>query len=112
MAGTFDAGAAAGQPDRDLCLATLACILTTSCAASAAGVSNCYCGPAAVGSACASAGPNVNGACVTSEVNGLGFPVSDNTDILKNYTDVTRPSGVANQMMACASSNGCSACLQ
>jgi hypothetical protein len=71
----------------------------------------CYCGTHA-GSACASAGASVDGACVSSEVTGLGFPVADNTDILKNFTDVTRPAGRANQIFTCAISNSCAACLQ
>jgi hypothetical protein len=111
LTGTFNAGAQAGTADSTLCLATLACILQTSCASGEA-VSSCYCGPTHAGSACAAAGNAVDGACLTPEVNGLGFGVSDNTDILKNFDDNTRPTGMANQTFQCAVANTCTSCLQ
>jgi hypothetical protein len=112
LTGTFDAGAQAGTADSTLCLATLACILQTSCAAGGVAVDNCYCGPTHAGSACAAAGSAVDGACLTPEVNGLGFDLSDNTDILKNFDDNTRPTGMANQTFQCAVANMCNSCLQ
>jgi len=112
LTGTFNAGAQAGTADPTLCLATLACILRTSCAAGGVSVDNCYCGPTHAGSACAAAGSAVDGACLTPEVNGLGFDVSDNTDILKNFDDNTRPAGMANQTFQCAVANSCNSCLQ
>jgi hypothetical protein len=114
LSGTFGAGAQSGTADSALCLDTLACILQTSCTAVAgtSEISNCYCGPTHDGTACASAGSAVNGACLTPEVNGLGFDVSDNTDILKNFTDTALPTGMANQILQCAISNACTACLQ
>jgi hypothetical protein len=105
LTGTLDGGS-----DSTLCLSTISCIISTSCVDSA-GVSTCYCGTTHEGSACASAGGAVNGACLTQEVNGLGYPASDNTDILKNFTSTALPSGMANQLFQCASSNSCSTCL-
>jgi hypothetical protein len=98
--------------DSAVCLTTLSCILSTSCDGTPSGVSICYCGAANAGSACAAAGAGVNGACVTQEVAGLGFPIADNTDILKNFTNTALPSGQANQIFQCAISNACQACLQ
>jgi hypothetical protein len=105
LSGTLDGGA-----DPTLCLSTVACILSTSCV-NAAGVSTCYCGVANEGSACASAGGAVNGLCLTQEVNGLGYAASDNTDILKNFTNTALPAGMANQIFQCAESNSCTTCL-
>jgi hypothetical protein len=104
-------GAAGSTADPSLCISTLSCVLSTSCA-SGDSVSNCYCGPTHAGSACAAAGATVNGACVTQEVAGLGFPIADNTDILKNFDDKTRSSGLANEIFQCAISNACQTCLQ
>jgi hypothetical protein len=105
LTGTLDGGS-----DTTLCLATASCILQTSCVNSA-GVSTCYCGTAFQGSACATAGSAVDGTCLNQEVNGLGFPASDNTDILTNFTAASLPSGMANEIFQCAQSNGCTACL-
>jgi hypothetical protein len=108
LSATFDAGAQSGTPDTTLCLGTIDCILQSSCATS--DVASCYCGPANTGSACVTA--TANGACVQPEVDGLGFPAGDNADVLKNFTDTTKPSGMANQIFLCAATNGCTTCLQ
>jgi hypothetical protein len=102
LSGTFGGGAATSS---SLCLSTVSCIFGSSCAASA--VSTCYCGSFA-GSACLSA-PTVDGACDQSEVTGLGLTSAQ--DILKNFTNTTLPSGMANQLFQCALSNTCAACL-
>jgi hypothetical protein len=104
-------GAAGSTADPTLCLSTLACVLSTSCAETDS-VSICYCGASYAGSACAAAGAAVNGACVSQEVAGIGFPIADNTDILKNFDDKTRATGVANEIFQCAVSNACQTCLQ
>jgi hypothetical protein len=106
LAGTFNAGAQAGTASSALCLDTLACVLSTGCASSAA--STCFCG-SSEGSACLSV-PMPDGACYTQEVNGLGL--SANEAILESFTNVTLPSGVANQLAQCALSNQCNSCLQ
>jgi hypothetical protein len=106
LTGKFDAGAQAGQPDSTLCMNAVSCVLQTSCSSS--DISICYCGPTNAGNACQTAA-NPNGACYTQEINGLG--VSDNATVLKDYTDTTRPAGMANQIFSCAESNSCSACL-
>jgi hypothetical protein len=98
------------------CHAALSCILDSgsgTAGSSCAGqvVNNCYCGPAAPGSACNTAGSSVNGACASQIAAGLGFPVSDNTNILKNFEDQTRASGIATSIFQGAISNKCNACL-
>jgi len=89
-----------------LCLNTLNCALANSCVGTGAG---CYCGTANPGNSCQTATANF-GPCQTTETAGLG--VTDNASVLKDYTDTTRPSGMANQIFACALANGCSACVQ
>jgi hypothetical protein len=108
----FDAGAQAGKSEDSLCLQTLSCLLSTSCASAA--VSGCYCGTAGVATSCQgnpAPGP-INGACAQPIADGLGYPVSDGTDITKHLTDTTKPAGVADQILQCALSNTCTACLQ
>ncbi len=96
------------------CEATIACILQTSCGSTSGALSGCYCGSAPVSGSCAGIGASnaANGACKASEASGLGFSASDGLDILKNFTSTTLPAGVANNIFQCASSNGCTACLQ
>ncbi|HEY2509783.1 MAG TPA: hypothetical protein VGI39_02975 [Polyangiaceae bacterium] len=101
------AGSFGGASSSSLCLSTLGCVLGSSCASS--DISVCYCGAGNAGTACQTAA-SPNGACFTAEVTGLG--VSDNASVLKDLTDTTRPSGMANQIFACAESYGCAACLQ
>jgi len=94
------------------CQAVIACILGATCATVA--VSGCYCGTAGVSTACQgnpAPGP-INGACASTIAAGLGFPVSDGTDVTKNLTDVTKAAGRADQIFQCAQSNTCAACLQ
>jgi hypothetical protein len=100
----------AGDPAA--CEATLACVLATSCGETA--LSTCYCGTAPVSGSCASVGSSnaANGACMNAEAAGLGLATDDGLDILKNFTSTTLPSGVANNIFQCATSNGCTACLQ
>jgi hypothetical protein len=108
----FDAGAHAGTSEQTLCLNTVSCILSTSCATQA--TSACYCGTAGVATACQgnpAPGP-INGFCVPQIADGLGYPPSDGTDITKHLTDTTRPAGMADQIFQCALSNTCTACLQ
>ena len=93
-------------PAPSLCLTTLQCVLSTSC--SSTDISLCFCGADNPGNACQTAA-NPDGACRAKEVAGLG--VTDNPTVLKDYTDTTRPSGMANQIFACAEVNTCAACL-
>jgi hypothetical protein len=108
---------AGGSSEPSLCLSTISCVLSTSCAGpndgagAAAGVSICYCGPTNAGTNCQTAAAP-NGLCATQEVTGLGLALNANPTVLKDYNDTTRPSGMANQIFACASTNGCAACLQ
>jgi hypothetical protein len=106
----LDAGAQAGP---SFCLNTLSCLLAPpSCATQA--VSACYCGTAGVATTCQgnpAPGP-INGACSQPIAAGLGFPLSDGTDITKHMTDTTLPSGMADQIMQCALSNACTNCMQ
>lgn len=97
------------------CETVLTCILgsgngTASCASAA--VSGCYCGTAPVSGTCQgnpAPGP-INGACAMEIAMGLAFPVSDGTDITKNFDDTTKAAGRADQIFQCAQSNGCAAC--
>jgi hypothetical protein len=98
------------------CEAVLSCILHSgngtagsSCAGSV--VNNCYCGPAAPGSACQTAGSGVNGVCASQIATGLGFPVSDNADILKNFNDQSRAAGIVTLIFQAAVTNHCPNCL-
>ena len=99
------------------CEAVLSCILdsgngTADSSCSSTAVNNCYCGPAAMGSACSSAGSAVNGVCVTQIVAGLGFAISDNIDILKNLESQNYAAGMADALFQAALSNHCSACFK
>jgi hypothetical protein len=94
------------------CEAVLACVLGSSCATSA--VSTCYCGTAGVSTACQgnpAPGP-IDGKCASTIAAGLGFPVTDGTDVTKALTDIAKPAGMADQLFQCAQSNSCTACLQ
>jgi hypothetical protein len=113
---TGAAGSGVGQ-----CIATLTCILGTDCqgAGGIAGTSAvaaqesvglCYCGGNNPGSTCLTAGTNTNGLCVTQEATGFGFAFSDNTDIVPNLTSQSFPSGEANAIFTCGSSNKCTIC--
>jgi hypothetical protein len=99
------------------CMATISCILGSGNgmpASSCAGliVNNCYCGPAAPGNACQMAGSNVNGVCAMQIAAGLGFPVSDNADILKNFADQSRAAGIATTLFETAVADHCDTCLR
>jgi hypothetical protein len=98
------------------CEAVLSCILHSgngtagsSCAATV--VDNCYCGPAAPGSTCQTAGSGVNGVCASQSAAGLGFPLSDNADILRHFTDQMWATGVATTFFQYAITNHCPNCL-
>lgn len=119
IAGSFTGdGGGAGANNAGLCLKTLNCILDTGCGAvigdsgtTTLNLDNCYCGAGGGSpSACASAGSATNGACKTDETNGLYPNPNDSTDILKDYTDTTEPSGVANQIFHAAVS-ACPQCF-
>jgi hypothetical protein len=104
-----------GEPGRQECLDTLACIFTSKCD-TADPPSSCFCGTAS-GAACLGAGA-ANGPCLALEIDGLGIgtcsttypsPKSctegDPTATSKAYSDQTRPAGNANAFMGCAYSN-------
>jgi hypothetical protein len=114
-----DAPSTAGGPAA--CMATLDCILSTDCQGpggiagtsdmtSQENVNLCYCGGANPGSACSAAGLVPTGLCDTQEAAGLGFAVSDNTNVLLNFGTKTLPSGIANHIFQCAASNKCPLC--
>jgi hypothetical protein len=95
--------------DKDKCIATLSCILQTTCDSSGV-ISACYCGSAPPAGSCLTGA--ANGKCDAQEAAGLGFAVSDGSDILKNMTSTTLPSGVANNILVSAASNSCGMCYQ
>jgi hypothetical protein len=95
----------------DQCRATLQCILNTNCAAVA--VSTCYCGTAGVATSChgnPAPGP-INGACATQIATGMGYPVSDGTDITNHLTDPTHAAGMAVELLYCAQNSTCTSCF-
>ena len=109
-------GGAATDTFANLCVATLTCEILgagAGCALTNGGVDNCYCGSGGGSpSLCSSAGSATNGLCKTAETNGLKFDPNDSLDILKNFTDTSEPSGVANNIIAGAAGNSFTQCLQ
>jgi hypothetical protein len=115
LTGSFTNGAGASVPATATCLATLACVIDmgAACALNSNGLSFCYCGASGgAPTVCASHGTAANGACLATEATGFSFASTDGNDILLNFTDTTEPSGQANNIAACALSNGCNQCLQ
>jgi hypothetical protein len=55
--------------------------------------------------------PMPNGVCVGPIAAGLGFPITDGTDITRHFTDTSRAGGVAHELLTCAVMNACAACL-
>jgi hypothetical protein len=104
LAGTFGPN---GKAASALCAATIQCVFTTSCQANDVG--DCFCG-IGVSSATCQTSATPTGPCYAQEVEGLGF--SDTTHVLQDYTDTSRPAGMANQLFGCAKSNNCAACLK
>jgi hypothetical protein len=104
LAGTFGPN---GKTSSSLCAATVQCVFQTSCQGN--DVSDCFCGIGVSSAACQTIA-TPTGPCYAQEVEGLGF--SDDTHVLQDYTDTSRPAGMANQLFACAKSNDCAACLR
>jgi hypothetical protein len=105
-AGTLQVGYTAA-----VCESVINCTLGSLCTGARAA---CYCGTAPVATTCQgnpAPGP-INGACAAVIAAGLGYLVSDGTDITANYTNLTTAPGRANQIFQCAQSNTCTACLQ
>jgi hypothetical protein len=94
------------------CLATVSCVLGTSCASTALNV--CYCGTAPVSGSCNAVGAAnaANGVCATQIAAGLSFDPTDGHDILANLISKKLPSGIADKIFQNAISNGCTTCLQ
>jgi hypothetical protein len=106
LTGTADAGAEAGAANSDLCLATLRCILRTSCAST--DVSICYCGGLGSANLCATATSGADGGCLQAEVNGLYLRATDPPSVvMTDYFNLNHPSGKANQIFTCAKSAAC-----
>ncbi len=107
----FECEDIAGAAGVSACGATVACILQSSCASTE--LSACYCGTAPVSGACAAVGGSngANGVCKATEAAGLGYAANDGLDVLKSFNATTLPSGVANNIFQCATSNNCAACL-
>jgi hypothetical protein len=95
------------------CEAVIDCIFRTNtgmgtCAKSAA--VGCYCGTAALTTACQGNPSSANGDCDVQIASGLGFPTLDGTDNTAHFTDAFRAAGVADQIFSCAHTNSCTAC--
>jgi hypothetical protein len=98
------------------CQAVLTCITGPTgqnCAGSATGLSDCYCGADGGPSAqCQGANASkVDGPCIDQEVAGFAYAKTDAADILAHFGSSQQPSGVANDVFACAISNHCASCL-
>jgi hypothetical protein len=105
------------------CQAVLSCVLgsgtgTTGSSCAGAVANNCYCGSAAAGSACSTAGlpgtgaGSVNGVCDTQIVAGLPSTDNTSTNILKDLENQTDATGIAMSIFQGAISNKCGACLE
>jgi hypothetical protein len=103
LSGTFGPN---GKTSSSLCAATVQCVFQTSCETN--DIAECFCGIGVSSAACQTIA-TPTGPCYAQEVEGLGF--SDDTHVLQNYADQSRPAGMANQLFACAKSNNCNACL-
>jgi hypothetical protein len=108
LSGDLECGDLTGTGDTgpEDCMATLNCIIASSCATVAANV--CYCGTEPVSSTCSTSGGN--GVCAAQEAAGLGLPVTSGQSILENYLSQTLSSGIANNIFQTALSNQCTTC--
>jgi hypothetical protein len=108
LSGSLECGDLTGTGDTGSadCLATVNCIIGSSCASVATNA--CYCGTQAVSGACSTAGGN--GVCAAQEAAGLGLSVTSGQAILEAYGSTTLSSGVANNIFQAALSNGCTMC--
>jgi hypothetical protein len=107
----FGAATFAGSLSATLCQNVVSCVLSTDCDRVDARV--CYCGTSPINTTCQgdpAPGP-INGACATQIATGLGWPLTDGTDIYKSSTDDTKPTGRAFDIFQCAHANGCAACF-
>jgi hypothetical protein len=112
LTGSFTAGDGNTGTASSLCLATVQCVIGSACAETNGGLDNCYCGAGGGSpSACPGNGAATNGVCKTQETNGFLAAPTDATNTLKNFTDTTEPSGLANQIFICAQASSCTQCL-
>jgi hypothetical protein len=114
---TFTAGNGHAASYASDCLATLSCILSTGCATTNGGIDNCYCGSGGGSpTACGTSTSGQNGACFTQETNGLTASPNSGSGVLASFTNMSMPSGVANQIIVCsqgtAPPGACPQCLQ
>jgi hypothetical protein len=117
LSGNFANGSGASVPATATCQAVVSCIVGPAgqqCGSSANGLNFCYCGTGGgPSSQCQGANaPMVNGACVNQEVAGFAYAKTDASDILAHFGTKSQPSGIANNIFACAVSNSCTQCLQ
>jgi hypothetical protein len=94
------------------CETAIQCILGSSCATG--GVAGCYCGDAGLETTCQgnpAVGP-INGACAQQIATGLGFQLTDGTDVTNNFTSLGLAAGRAIQLFVCAAVDNCTACFQ
>jgi hypothetical protein len=88
------------------CAQTLQCILSTGCARTA--VSACYCGDAGMAT-CLDG--KANGACAKTIAAGLVLQTSEAARITQSFTDPSKASGMATQILQCAHANKCASCF-
>jgi hypothetical protein len=95
--------------DESGCLAALACVLGSSCAATGtyADTPTCLCGSLDV-DACTAPGATPNGPCASAYY--AAFGTTDPSTILDEYYDTTVPGGMVNNIVPCVVSN-CTVCF-
>jgi hypothetical protein len=132
VAGNFTNGSSASVPFTGTCLATLECVIGSTAAVNGGtgpnsegaecalpgtsttgdhgdGQSFCYCGTNGGASSACGGVTNQNGSCLSQEV--AGFNTTTASTILNNFTNTAEPSGLANNLVACALANSCTMCL-
>jgi hypothetical protein len=92
-----------GGSGAEACLSVLNCVLSSGCAG-ANGVGACFCGTA-VGEQCL---VSPNGPCQSEIEDALG--TTDPKIANQRFTNSAYAAGMANTMLACATSNSCSQC--
>jgi hypothetical protein len=106
-------GPSTGSLRSDLCLQTISCVLSTSCASQ--DVSICYCGQLGAGNACSTSSvPSAaNGLCASTEISSLEHLATDAPSaVVPDFFNQNLGGGKANQIFACAASGGsCPQCL-
>jgi hypothetical protein len=111
LVGTATRGAKTGTARSTLCLAVLECILSSNCATD--DVEVCYCGSLGPAIGCSTGKSGADGPCMPEEVDALEHVWTDPpNEVIRSFFNLNLGAGMANQILACASSNHCERCLR